>query len=63
MRVVHYTRFHCTDRWGGREQVVDQYCRGLRRQGIESEIFATQAFCEIPAEDVLGTSVQRFPYF
>lgn len=61
-RVIHYTRFHSTERWGGREQVVDQYCRGLRDHGFESTIFATSAFSK-PGEDlVLGVPVQRFPY-
>ena len=62
-RVLHYTRLHSVDHWGGREQVVDQYCRGLRRQGFESVIYATNVFREPENDTVHGTEVRRFPYY
>jgi glycosyltransferase involved in cell wall biosynthesis len=59
---AHVLRRLVPSEWGGIETVVTQLCRGLRGEGVSSEILCTEALSRRGVDTVEGLSVRRFPY-
>ena len=63
LSVVHVPRRFVTSDWGGTETLVQETVARLRQRGHDAEIWCPDALSTVPAEDVRGVPVRRFPYF
>ncbi len=63
MKVAQIIRRFTFSEWGGTENVVWNSSRELNRQGVATEILATQALNSTAQEEIENLTIRRFPYF
>ena len=63
IHVIHIPRRFTTTHWGGTENVVLSYAKGLKKFNIESKIYTTKILNTKKNETIKGIQVKRFSYF
>ncbi len=63
INVVHIPRRFTQSHWGGTENVIMSYAKGLKKFHINSEIYTTTILNTKHTENMQGINIRRFCYF
>jgi glycosyltransferase involved in cell wall biosynthesis len=63
LNIVHIPRRFTKSHWGGTENVIISYAKGLQKYNINSEVYTTKILNSQNIEYIEGIKVNRFSYF